>query len=60
MDGDGDGAINEMELECLVLMVHDMLGSGNTKISPGDCISQQLCDVPPMIQCHVQASCVRL
>jgi Ca2+-binding EF-hand superfamily protein len=36
VDGDGNGTINETELECLVLMVLERLGSGAVSISRGE------------------------
>jgi Ca2+-binding EF-hand superfamily protein len=36
VDGDGNGVINEAELECLVLMVFDRLAPAGAQISPGE------------------------
>jgi len=36
VDGDGNGVINEAELECLILMVFDRLAPAGAQISPGE------------------------
>ena len=36
VDGDGNGTINEAELECLILMVFAELSPGEQSISPGE------------------------
>jgi Ca2+-binding EF-hand superfamily protein len=36
VDGDGNGTINEAELECLILMVWNSLSPGGQGISPGE------------------------